>query len=269
MIARSRAQIRVARRWTDYLETLQDGTAKEVGERNPLPPNRTNEVLQVLQRGQMAAADALLDEIWTQDAGAWTRRLAPFLRRLSPSGAMAFGRLVKSGCQPDALALRFWEAADPQSDAPPLLKTIRTEVKTLESVIDETLRALRAWRDRGAQLADLLSRNRLSVPEDEPGGAELKVTVHDLEQIAERQLADLERLRKQCDERRNPIVGHARVRLSLRVHEVTGRYNDAAIVTVIGDLAGDGTLDAAALRQQRARWTQDFRTKTRAGPATR
>src|SRR5690606_25720584 len=106
----------------------------------------------------------------------------------------------------------------------------------IERSIRDTVVAARAWQRRRSELDKFLFTQRLRITEDEPGTAELNATVPALEDLAQSHLAELGRLRSAVDDRKHPLTGHARVRLSTHVQAVVGRYEDPVVLTVLNDL---------------------------------
>jgi hypothetical protein len=79
----------------------------------------------------------------------------------------------------------------------------------------------------------------------------------DLEESVNRLTFDNAHMRRQLDGRREPLLGHAEVRLTKRVREVTGRYSYRLVASVLDDLRTAKGLegrDADALKKRVQRW---------------
>ncbi len=257
---RSQKDARFERRWLDYCEVLQAGTPSSVGRLHPKPPDQRESVERLLRVGKIASADKALDDVWDRDAGYWQKRLkVPFLGALTLQASRAFGRLVTKGCQPDLFAQRFWEAAQTKrmSDAQ---RHITRELDELDKCAEHALGALSALTSRRKQFDDYLWENRFRVPEDEPPTAELVTLMDDFRDFVKRQRVDTSSLRRQIDGRRQPLTGHAQVRLSIMVQVVTGSFNDKDVECVLNELLfenGDAELAEGTLKRKRARWISE------------
>ena len=259
---KSAAETRFCRRWWDYCDVLERGTDHRIGIRNPAPPDRRADVQTLLPRGDadatadaIAAADAILEEVWKLDP--WQRRLSRFLNRLDRLDialAKSFRALVVAGCQPDTLAFDFHQAAS-RKEASGHQKHLRDELDVLDKLAADARQALARYRNRRREFDQDLAGNRLQVLYEEPGGANLNVLCLDVDDEFARQEKDLLRLRQQIDGRREPLLGHARVRLSLRICQITGKYHDGAVAAILSGLSGvDEKRDA--LKQRRSRWAR-------------
>jgi hypothetical protein len=89
---------------------------------------------------------------------------------------------------------------------------------------------------RKTQFDEYLMRRRLSVVDGEPGDSELKIVAAELDDLIARYGADNKRIRRQLDGRRYALLGHAEVRLSLRVHASTGAYHDVRVERIIEEI---------------------------------
>lgn len=271
MVVKGRVEVRVERRCMDYFRTVEEGNPRDVGRSAPRPPDRRDEIRRIYERGAkeaLLAVDRLLDKIWMEDDAHWRRRIEPFLRRLSAPGSRAFAGLVKAGCQPDALAQNLWKAAGAGGRMSDRGAKTRADAGEVRELVEEALGAVQTWLHRRTRLDAFLRSERLLVSENEPGTAELKAAAIDLQEIGARHLEDLRQLQQQLDERRNPVIGHARVRVSQHVREVTGSYHDLAITLMLNDLLearGYAPIAAGALRAQRHRRAERLigRSKTR------
>lgn len=259
MRAKGRAASRFEHRWDDYSYVLRSGTSPKVGRFDPRLPDRREEVLKALgsrDSGTVALAERILDEVWAADAVAWRRRLQPFLDRLSPRASRAFAKLVTAGCQPDMLALRFHEAAS-LKESRKASERIHRDIAELRRLAREAVQGLTRFVNRRSEFDRYLEEQRLRVCEGEPGGAELVILKVDLEDVVERQLADLEGLRRQLDGRRQPLTGHPEVQLSCEIRSVTGQYHDSDVECVLNELLealGGRPRGPGALKRRRARW---------------
>ncbi len=273
---KSRAATRFERRWWDYCWVLDHGTHPSVGATKPPPPDLRAKVQQIFaadSRDSIEKADIELNQVWERDDGIWQRRLGePFLRQLSPKASRDFGRLVKAGCQPDRLAHRFHQAAQ-VSDAKDDQEQIRKDLAELESLTTAAKAAIRSLLARRTQFDEFLAEREYRVlaerdyrvlDEREDGGpverrdrTELGAIEADFARVAGDQLDDVQRLKEQIDGRRQPLLGHAQVRLSMHIHQVTGGYQDRVVTFVLGELlkkAGTPERGSEWLKKKRARW---------------
>jgi len=262
IIVEGRTAIRFKRRWADYLHTLELGTPAVVGISEPGLPDVREAAAKAYDgtTPQWEAADAVLNEAWVVDAVAWPRRLSKFLKPLSQRAQTAFAELVRAGCQPDMLAFQFSEAAQVdqyESDRKHLL----TDLDALDILGVQAVAAVRALANRRKVFDEYLEARRLRAIEGDPGDAELKILLMDLEDLVARHDHDNQSLRRHLDRRREHLLGHSEVRLSRRVHEATGAYHDKAVEEILEDIrVGLGRPGRApgALKKRRKRWRQQF-----------
>lgn len=254
----TRVETRFERRWSDYRDVLEHGTNPEVGTSKPAPPDVRTKIWALRGRhmAELAtSADKVLDDVWHEDSGRWQRRLnKAFLAKLGTVASRSFARLVESGCQPDTLAFHFYRCSRPE-DLVAQEATVRSRVTELDQLLLRLRQALKDFSERRKALDEYLLSHRLRVTEDEPGGASLNILRLDMELELDDQQDELRRLHRQIDGRRQPIVGHAQVRLSRQIHEVTGKYHDRSVASVLTAL-GTETVTADALKRRRARWAQ-------------
>jgi hypothetical protein len=286
-------ELRFEARWHDYLSLLDDGTHPDVGVREPRPPDRRSHIAGLVRQwaasratppdssdtqdavkgvpkrsgeillsaDQWSAANALLDEQWAEDIPLWPRRLHRFLTRLSPTATRHFGFLAREGFQPDALALEFHRATQTDEFSEQEAR-VRSEVEELGKLLKASEEALFRLLNRKTQFDEYLQRNRLRVIPGEPGSAELKVLVDDFQTWASAEREDHEVLRRKIDGRREPLSGHALVRLSRRVKRSTGAYHDAKVARITNDLwesQGRGERTSTQnLKMRRYRWQRSL-----------
>jgi hypothetical protein len=267
---RARAEAQFDRRWTDYVWILEEGTPTVVGTSDPRPPDLREAVQAAYADGNpnWDAANAVLDKAWAMDARNWKRRLEPFLQALSTPAQAAFTVLVEAGYQADMLALQFHEAtqADEYEEDHAHLQR---ELDELNKLGQQALEAVQRLAARKTQLDEYLMRRRLSVIDGEPGDAELKMLVADLADLVRDHAADNNRMRRQLDGRRNPLLGHAEVRLSLRVRAATGAYHDVSVERILEEIRqgmGYAVRAPGTLKKRRQRWLRRIGTGV-AGPS--
>ena len=206
---------------------------------------------------QLDAAGALLETAWKKDALRWPRRLKPFLASLSSVGRRAFRDLVEKGCQPDALALSFHDAANSETKGRQQHHYVRDELAELELLGSAARMSLAAFKNRRHQLDEYFVRERLRVVEPEMGV--LADLCAELDQVLVDQRDDLGRIRRQVDGRRQLFHGHPLFRLSARVHRSTKAYRDAKIEHVLADLReahGLKPLAPGTIKRRRSRWSK-------------
>jgi hypothetical protein len=260
---------RFERRWLDYCDVLERGTDPAVGLSEPRPPDERESVARILGSGfeslglpttgvpdRVQQADRALDDIWKKDGEAWPRRLQPFLKMIEPS--RSFGELIAAGCQPDALAIHFHEAAR-REDLTKQEIHVRTELDILDKLSSEWVQLGAHYADRSRQLDEYLWAHRLRVPYENPIGATLDLLRAEVEDVVSDRQDDMRRVRRQIDRRRQPFLGHAHVRLSRQIHEVTGHYYDDQVASVLNALGGDETVTPEALKSKRWRWEKRLR----------
>lgn len=135
------------------------------------------------------------------------------------------------------------------------------ELEELDKLGRQAVEAVGKLASRRTQFDEYLMVRRLSVIEGEPGDAELKILALDLGDLVARHTADNKRLRRQLDARRNPLLGHAEVRLSIRVHASTSAYHDAKVEQILEELRegkGHATRAPGTLKKRRQRWTRQI-----------
>jgi hypothetical protein len=267
VIVKGRGEIRFERRWSDYLEVCERGTPEAVGLTEPRLPDLRQDVIDVFASdtgGGWQAADLLLDKVWEADSLHWPQRLLRFLSPLPQRAQTAFAALVKAGYQPDQLAFQFCEAAKAEEYAADEERLI-PELDALDKLGAQAVAAVTALTNRRRQFDEYLIARRLRVIEGEPGSAALKILQMDLEDMVAEQNADSRQLRRQLDRRRETLLGHAEVRLSRRVHEVTGEYHDKEVEEILEELRanlGQPVRAPGALKKRRKRWREQFHPDT-------
>lgn len=261
MIVKGRREIRFERRWCDYCAVLEGGTPREVGVDEPRPPDLRKAVVTAFDSGsenRWDVADEVLDQAWNDDARSWPCRLSLFLTPLSRRAHTAFAALVKAGYQPDQLAFQFFEATKVAEYADDEQR-VRADLDTLDRLGAQAVASVKALTNRWSQFDEYLLAHRLRVPEGEPGDAELKILLMDLEDLVARHNSDTQHLRRQLDRRRETLLGHAEVRLSRRVREASGAYHDKEVEEVLEELRarrGQSGRGAGALKKRRKRWRE-------------
>lgn len=246
---------RVRYRLNEYLHVLEHGTEKAVGVSTPrVQPHPTLGV----HDADVTDIGRMLDQVWAADDRHWPRRLErPFLARLSRHAQRQFSHLVKNGCQPDQLALRFHKAASVGSASRDQEKLLR-ELDQIETLAETSESAVSRLLSRQTQLDEFFIKTGYRSVEGEPGGATLKLIALDLQDWCAEQRADIARLRKQLDRRRQPFLGDAQVKLSRSVNAATGRYHDREVTSILGELLADvGKPERGTewLKRKRSRWT--------------
>jgi hypothetical protein len=262
MRVKSKTEIRFERRWEDYCQVVQEGTPKVVGKTAPRPPDFRGSVMTALGKGDpnWQAAHDVLDQVWAKDARHWRRRLEQFLEYLSGSVQSAFADLVEAGCQPDMLAFQFHEATQLRRYEKDR-GHVRRELEELDKLGHQAVDAVTKFANRKKQFDTYLMSHRLAVVEGELGDAELKMLVWDLEDLVARHVSDNARMRRQIDARRNPLLGHAEVRLSRRVHAATGAYRDGRVEQILEEIRQRMGYEGRApgtLKKRRQRWTRQL-----------
>src|SRR5262245_42399614 len=201
MIVRGPAELRFEQRWQDYWQVLDHGTPKSVGTNEPQPPDRRDAIIALLKGNsprKWESANEALDGVWARDSKAWPRRLSPFLEDLTQLAQKAFADLVKAGCQPDTLALQFHEATQ-VVEYKKHHDRLLADIDELDRLAARAVHALRDLANGRLRFDQYLVRYRLRVVEGEPGDAELKILLWDLEDLAARHGADNRQLRRQLD----------------------------------------------------------------------
>jgi hypothetical protein len=267
--------LRFELRWFDYCSVLENGTNEAVGVQEPRPPDIRDRMREALTASQSEAAtvhnadgpgeltvneclagEAVLDEAWRADASKWKLRLSPFLSRIGPRATDSFSKVVAAGYQPDTLALDFDRVAkrDVLSNDEEFL---RSEIDEISRLLRASVQTLEALANRKRQLDEWLWEKRLRYPEDVPGASQLEVQVLLFKDLAVGEQAELDRLRRHLHRRREPLLGSHLVRLSRRVHQVTGSYHDEELAAVVNELwqtlGCSQQTSAANLRLRRAR----------------
>lgn len=249
---------RFERRWNDYLQVFTRGTSPLVGLGEPKLVDVTADV-EVAFEGGVEEADAVLTRAWAKDANSWPRRLRkPFLHGFSRRALDAFSGLVEKGCQPDMLALQFYKATQADEHSADQ-DCIRVDLEELERLAAQALGAVSALANRRKDLDESLAKRELRVFYGEPKDAELQMLKVDLEELINEHRADDLRLKQRIDGRRQPLLGHAEVRLSFQVHQATGGYHDRDVEDVLGELRERCELpyrEHGYLKKRRARWTR-------------
>ena len=294
MTVKSSAAVRFDQRWDDYCCVLQNGTDPAVGLSEPRPEDVRDEVREVLggperkqayeaaqerhrrremtavefeaateayysprvSAAQLDAANALLETVWKEDLPRWPLRLESFLEVLSKEGREIFADLVKRGCQPDRLALRFQEAADHERRGTEQHQHVRDELDELEQLGTAARRALAAFLKCRRRFDEYLVRERLRSMAD-PEVERLAIVGEELEQVLASQRQDLRSVRRQTDGRRQLFLNHPSIRLSQQVHQSIGHYLDRKVAFVLSDLMearGQDPVGLDTLKKRRSQW---------------
>jgi hypothetical protein len=249
---------RFQRRFDDYCWTLEKGTSSSVGKPTPGLPDRRTEINRAFADG-IEPATAALNKVWKEDALRWPRRLSkPFLDGFTRRGFGAFEALVKAGCQPDVLALHFYEATDVDESSKDQ-DQVRRDLDELDRLAAQAVESLQRLVTRQQQFDEYLISRHLRILAGEPGDADLKLLLADLQELIGHHQADSKSLRRQLDGRRQPLIGHAEVRLSLRVQAATGGYHDRDVEDVLDELRmrlKQPPRSRGTLKRRRIRWAQ-------------
>ena len=257
----------------DYRQVLEAGTPTVVGTGDSRPPDLREAVEAAFTDGapNWQAADAVLDQAWVQDARLWRRRLALFLEGLSSLARSAFADLVEAGCQPDMLAFQFHEATR-VTEYTRDHRRLRADLDQLDKLGRHALDALTKFANRRQQFDDYLLSRRSRAVEGEPGDAELRMLVVDLKDLVARHTEDNAHMRRQLDGRRQPLLGHAEVRLSRQVYEATGAYYDRKVERILDDIRhrmGHKGRVGGALKKRRQRRSAHLVDRARRGQEMR